>query len=64
MPPRCRATTQEETQAIAKIRVHPTNPDIVYVAALGHTYGDNEERGVFKTKDGGKSWNKILFKLY
>ena len=52
----------EETQAIAKIRVHPTNPDIVYVAALGHTYGDNEERGVFKTKDGGKSWNKILFK--
>ena len=52
----------EETQAISKIRVHPTNPDIVYVAALGHPYGENPERGVFKSTDGGENWNKILFK--
>ena len=52
----------EETQAISKIRVHPMNPDIVYVAALGHPYGENPERGVFKSTDGGKNWNKILFK--
>ncbi|HIF48748.1 MAG TPA: glycosyl hydrolase [Cytophagales bacterium] len=52
----------EETQAISKIRVHPTNPDIVYVAALGHPYGENPERGVFKSTDGGKNWKKILFK--
>ena len=52
----------EETQAISKIRVHPTNPDVVYVAALGHPYGENPERGVFKSTDGGKNWKKILFK--
>jgi photosystem II stability/assembly factor-like uncharacterized protein len=51
----------EDTQAIARIRIHPTNPDVVYVAALGHPYGDNEERGVFKTLDGGKTWNKLLY---
>ena len=51
----------EETQAIARIRVHPTNPDIVYVAALGHPYGDNSERGVFKSTDGGNTWKKTLF---
>jgi photosystem II stability/assembly factor-like uncharacterized protein len=51
-----------ETQAIARIRVHPTNPDIVYVAALGHPYGDNEERGVFRSKDGGNTWEKVLYK--
>ena len=51
----------EETQAIARIRVHPTNPDIVYVAALGHPYGDNSERGVFKSTDGGNTWEKTLF---
>lgn len=43
----------KETQSISRIRIHPTNPDIVYVAALGHPYGDNEERGVFRSKDGG-----------
>jgi photosystem II stability/assembly factor-like uncharacterized protein len=51
-----------DTQAISKIRIHPTNPDVVYVAALGHPYGNNKERGVFKSIDGGKSWNNILFK--
>lgn len=51
----------EETQAISRIRVHPTNPDVVYVAALGHPYGDNTERGVFRSTDGGNSWKKVLY---
>lgn len=51
----------KETQAISRIRVHPTNPDVVYVAALGHPYGDNEERGVFRSTDGGNTWKKVLF---
>ena len=51
----------KETQAISRIRVHPTNPNIVYVAALGHPYGDNEERGVFRSKDGGNTWKKVLY---
>lgn len=51
----------KETQAIARIRVHPTNPEIVYVAALGHPYGDNEERGVFRSVDGGNTWKKVLY---
>ncbi len=52
----------DETQAIAKIRIHPKNPDIVYVAALGHPYGENPERGIFKSVNGGKSWDKVLYK--
>ena len=52
----------DDTQAIARIRVHPTNPEIVYVAALGHPYGPNETRGVYRTKDGGKTWQRILYK--
>lgn len=51
----------KETQAISRIRIHPTNPDVVYVAALGHPYGDNEERGVFKSTDGGNTWKKVLY---
>ncbi len=51
-----------ETQAISRIRIHPTNPDLVYVAALGHPFGPNPERGIFKTSDGGKNWEKILFR--
>ncbi|HZM87569.1 MAG TPA: glycosyl hydrolase [Blastocatellia bacterium] len=51
-----------DTQAISRIRIHPTNPDLVYVCALGHPYGPNDERGVFRSKDGGKSWQKILFR--
>lgn len=51
----------KETQAVSRIRIHPTNPDIVYVAALGHPYGDNEERGVFRSTDGGNNWKKVLY---
>jgi photosystem II stability/assembly factor-like uncharacterized protein len=51
-----------DTQAIAKIRIHPTNPDIVYVAAFGHPSAPNAERGVFKSVDGGKTWKKTLFR--
>lgn len=50
------------TRHIARVRVHPSNPDIVYVGALGHAFGPNPERGVFKTTDGGKTWAKILFR--
>ena len=51
-----------DTRAIAKIRIHPQNPDIVYVAALGHPFGRHEERGVYRSTDGGKTWQKTLFK--
>jgi photosystem II stability/assembly factor-like uncharacterized protein len=51
----------EKTGRIGRVIVHPTNPDIVYVAALGHTYGPQQERGVYKTTDGGKTWKQILF---
>ena len=51
-----------ETQVIAKIRVHPTNPDLVYVAAFGHHAAPNPDRGVYRSKDGGKIWEKILFR--
>ena len=51
-----------DTQAIARIRIDPANPDIVYVAALGHPYGPNDDRGVFRSKDGGKTWQKVLFR--
>jgi photosystem II stability/assembly factor-like uncharacterized protein len=52
----------EKTLAIARVRVHPSNPDTVYVAALGDPYGATPERGVFKTTDGGESWTKVLFR--
>ncbi len=51
-----------ETQQIARVRVNPKNPDIVFVAAQGHAFGPNPERGVYKTTDGGKTWNKVLFR--
>lgn len=50
-----------DTNTISKVVVHPKNPDIVYVAAIGHAFGPNEERGVFMTTDGGKTWQKTLF---
>ena len=51
-----------DTRHIGRVRVHPTNPDLVYVAALGHAYGPNDERGVFRSKDGGNTWEKVLFR--
>ena len=51
-----------DTQTIGRILVHPTNPDIVYVAASGHEWTDNETRGVFKTTDGGKTWRKVFYR--
>ncbi len=51
-----------DTRNIAKIRVHPQNPDLVYVAALGHAHGPNPERGVYRSRDGGKTWEQILFR--
>jgi photosystem II stability/assembly factor-like uncharacterized protein len=50
-----------DSHHIARILIHPTNPDIVYVAVMGHLFSPNEERGVFKTTDGGKSWRKVLY---
>jgi len=51
-----------DTQVISKIRVHPTNPDLVYVAAFGHHAAANPDRGVFRSRDGGTTWQKILFR--
>ena len=51
-----------ETRHISRVRVHPTNPDLVYVGAQGHVWGPNAERGVYRSKDGGKTWAKILFR--
>src|SRR6478672_604527 len=50
------------TQQIARVRIHPTNPDILWVAAFGHVFGPNSDRGVFKTTDGGKTWRKVLYR--
>lgn len=50
----------EETGRISRVIVHPENPDIVYVAALGHAYTPQQERGIFKTTDGGKTWEHVL----
>ena len=49
-----------ETRNIAKVRVHPGNPEVAYVAAFGHAHGPNPERGVYRTKDGGATWELIL----
>ena len=51
----------ENTGRISRVVIHPTNPDLVYVAALGHGYGPQPERGIFRTTDGGKTWEKVLF---
>ena len=51
-----------ETRHIGKIRIHPTNPEIVYVAALGHAWGPNAERGVYRSKNGGETWELVLHK--
>jgi photosystem II stability/assembly factor-like uncharacterized protein len=51
-----------DTQTIARIVVHPANPAVVYVAASGHEWTDNEMRGVFKTADGGRTWQKVFYR--
>lgn len=50
-----------DSHHIARIVIHPGNPDVVYVAAMGHLFSRNEERGVFRTKDGGRTWAKVLY---
>src|SRR6266516_1802096 len=51
----------EDTRQISRIRVHPKNPDLVYVAAQGHVWAPNEQRGIFRSRDGGKTWEKVLY---
>src|SRR6201991_1267443 len=51
----------KDSRHIARIVVHPRNPDIVWVAVMGHLFGPNTERGIYKTTDGGKSWRRVLF---
>ena len=51
-----------DTRHISRVRVHPTNPDLVYVAALGHAHGPNQERGIFRSSDGGTNWEHVLFR--
>ena len=50
-----------DSRHIPRVRIHPRNPDLVYAAVLGHLYGPNEERGIFRSKDGGKTWEKVHF---
>lgn len=54
-------TGLQDSHHIARIVIHPANPDIVYVAAMGHLYSANEVRGVFKTVDAGKTWRQVLY---
>ena len=51
-----------DTHAIGRVIINPRNPDVAFVAALGHPFGDNDERGIFRTRDGGKTWEKVLYK--
>jgi photosystem II stability/assembly factor-like uncharacterized protein len=55
-------TGLRDSRAIGKVIVNPKNPDIALVAALGHPFGPNAERGIFRTLDGGKTWEKVLYK--
>ncbi len=52
----------EDTRQISRIRVNPRNSDIVYVAAQGHIFGPNEQRGIFRSKDGGKNWERVFYR--
>jgi photosystem II stability/assembly factor-like uncharacterized protein len=51
-----------DTRHIGRVRVHPTDPDVVYVAALGHAFGPNPERGVYRSRDGGRTFDRVLFR--
>ncbi len=55
-------TGLNDTQQISRIRVNPKDPNIVYVAAIGHLWGSNEQRGIFRSRDGGKTWEKVLYR--
>ncbi len=50
-----------DSHHIGRVIIHPKNPDVVFVAAMGHLYSENAQRGVFQTKDGGKTWKKVLY---
>ena len=52
----------EDSWQIGRVLIDPHNPDVVFVAALGHAYGPNDQRGVFRSTDGGKTWQRVLFK--
>ncbi|HEV7764650.1 MAG TPA: glycosyl hydrolase [Thermoanaerobaculia bacterium] len=51
----------KDSRHIPRVRIHPRNPDLVYAAVLGHLYGPSQERGVYRSKDGGKTWERVLF---
>jgi photosystem II stability/assembly factor-like uncharacterized protein len=51
----------ENARHITRVRIHPRDPDVVYAAVLGHVFGPSKERGVYRTKDGGKTWERILY---
>lgn len=51
----------EDSQHISRIRIHPTNADVAYAAVMGHLFDSNEQRGIYRTTDGGKSWQRVLF---
>lgn len=51
----------EDSRRIPRIRIHPKNPDLAYAAVLGHLYGPNQQRGVYRTRDGGQTWDRVLF---
>ena len=51
-----------DTRHIGEVRIHPKDPHLVYVAALGHAFGSNDERGLFRSRDGGQNWQKVLYK--
>ena len=52
----------DTTEVVSKIRVHPNNPELVYAAVLGHSYDPHPDRGVYRSKDGAKTWEKVLFR--
>ncbi len=52
----------EDTRYIARVRIHPKDPDLVYAAALGHVFGPNRERGIYRSRNGGKTWEQVLFR--
>ena len=54
----------EKTGRIGRIVIHPKNPDIVYACSMGHLYGPQQERGVYRTKNGGKTWEQLRLKFY